>query len=418
MRVFELSTHVNAISRSDGRTATAAAAYRSGTLIACTYAGCEHDYSRKGGVAFSQILAPEGAPAWAADRGSLWNAAELVERNGARGKNAGAWKANAQTAREYMFSFPVELSAEGREIVALQVARRLVETGVAADINIHAPGREGDQRNWHCHILVSTRLLGPEGFGKKAEWQTNKRKSQALAKEIRAFIAGAANAQLAAEGKGHLVHVEHRSFKARGITRPPQKHAGPARTNAQRRTMRQEREEWQREASEAQRSRHLSENKALRETQNAAWRASSQGWAEKTRDEVRRIVEQARQARRDDQPASGVRGFLLRITGRAKRAEEARQARAAERLAAVRREVNALRGRIEAEKAAVRAAQKQARERVKERQTGEVLQLTKAFEARAGKDLATERSLRTAWDRQQGLEQEIADLGRSRQLDL
>lgn len=117
-------------------------------------------------------MLPADAPAWASDRAKLWNAAELVERNGKRGKNAGQFKADAVTAREFLFSFPVELSATGRLTVAHTLARHLADThGIAADFAIHHPGAEGVERNYHCHLLTTTRRLTAEGLTKKArEW--------------------------------------------------------------------------------------------------------------------------------------------------------------------------------------------------------------------------------------------------------
>jgi MobA/MobL family len=68
------------VSRAEGRSATAAAAYRSGAQIDCEREGKSHDYSRKSGVLHGRILLPEGAPVWAADRAALWNAAEAAEK--------------------------------------------------------------------------------------------------------------------------------------------------------------------------------------------------------------------------------------------------------------------------------------------------------------------------------------------------
>ena len=114
VRIFELSTHVKSISRGTGGSATAAAAYRACCAIESEIDGKTHDYTRKTGLEACAIILPKGAPSWAADRAKLWNGAELRERNGARGKNAGQLKRNAALAREFMFSFPVELSEAGR----------------------------------------------------------------------------------------------------------------------------------------------------------------------------------------------------------------------------------------------------------------------------------------------------------------
>ena len=81
VRVFELTTRVTGINRGDGRSATASAAYRACCEIECEREGKTHDYGRKQGLEASEIVLPQGAPAWAKDRAKLWNAAELVEQN-------------------------------------------------------------------------------------------------------------------------------------------------------------------------------------------------------------------------------------------------------------------------------------------------------------------------------------------------
>src|SRR3546814_7070392 len=71
-------------------------------------------------------------------------------------------------AREYEIALPAELSAKARRDLALGLAREISERhGVAVDVAIHAPGREGDHRNHHAHLLTTTRRIGPEGLGAK-----------------------------------------------------------------------------------------------------------------------------------------------------------------------------------------------------------------------------------------------------------
>src|SRR3954454_3291597 len=167
VRVFELTTRINPVQRSQGDSATARAAYRACCVIECEREGRTHDYSRKGGLEAFEIVLPDKAPAWARDRGKLWNAAEMVERN--KDKRAKEkFKANAQTARDVMFTFPAELSKESRLNVARIVARHLVSTSaVAVNFNIHEPGKEGDERNYHCHVLFTTRRMTAKGLREK-----------------------------------------------------------------------------------------------------------------------------------------------------------------------------------------------------------------------------------------------------------
>ena len=72
--------HVTQIKRSAGQSAVAAAAYRSGEKLHSDYYGEDSDYTRKGGVICSEILLPVHAPPEYADRETLWNAVEKVER--------------------------------------------------------------------------------------------------------------------------------------------------------------------------------------------------------------------------------------------------------------------------------------------------------------------------------------------------
>ena len=149
------------ISRSAGRSATAAAAYRVGERIEDHRTGLTFDYRARGGVDHVETLAPANAPAWVQDRAALWNAVEAAET-----------RKNSQVAREIRVALPAELDhAQRVELVRAFCQREFVARGMVADIALHAPGREGDDRNHHAHILLTTREIGPEGFGaKNRDW--------------------------------------------------------------------------------------------------------------------------------------------------------------------------------------------------------------------------------------------------------
>lgn len=159
MAIYHFDASV--ISRSKGRSATAAAAYRTAEVINDHRTGEVHDYSRKGGVLHTEIIAPDHAPAWAHDRSALWNAVEQVER-----------RKDAQVAREVRVALPSELTTEqNADLVRAFVQEQFVARGMIADVALHAPGREGDQRNHHAHIMLTTRGIGPDGFGaKERDW--------------------------------------------------------------------------------------------------------------------------------------------------------------------------------------------------------------------------------------------------------
>lgn len=397
MRVLELSTRVNAISRGDGRTATAAAAYRACCVVACERLGVTHDYTRKHGLEVAEIVLPANAPAWANDRARLWNAAELAERNGERGPNAMAFKADAQVAREFFFTFPHELTTASRIAVARTIAQHLADThGVAADIAIHAPGREGDERNWHCHILTTTRRMTTKGLGAKAREWVDKKTGPKLSKTLRAFIAGTLNEALAAEGKADLVRVEHRSFKDRGSAQVATKHQGPAKTHALRKQQRRAREDWIAEHRAAQKTMHERERAALQARLDFALQVKTAALSRQAREGAARIRQELADLRRSDTGPTGLRRIFLIVTGRAMREAFDRQARDAVRIQAARAKLAELKAGLRIEAQAFRAGQDQERAVLADRHARHEEQLRQALTSREGLDRAAERMTRTA----------------------
>lgn len=218
---------VKAISRGAGRSATGAAAYRAGVLIADERTGLVHDYTRKQGIEHNEIVLPADAPAWARDRAALWNAAEVAER-----------RKDAKVAREYEIALPAELSPEARRELARAFAQELsARYGVAVDIAVHAPGREGDQRNHHAHLLTTTRRIGPEGLGEKTRELDVKGTAAVEVDQVRERWAVMQNQAL--ERAGLEERVDHRSFERQGLDLEPTVHMGPAISNMERKAARE-----------------------------------------------------------------------------------------------------------------------------------------------------------------------------------
>ncbi|MHA3916262.1 MobQ family relaxase [Halovulum sp. GXIMD14793] len=159
MAMYRLSASV--LSRSQGRSSVAAAAYRAGEKLQNVRDGMEHDYSKRVGVVSAEVMLPAGAPAYLADREVLWNTVEAAEK-----------RRDAQVAREVQLALPHELSAGQREtLVRGFVQAQFVGRGMVADVAIHAPGVKGDTRNHHAHVLLTTRAVSPDGFeGKNRDW--------------------------------------------------------------------------------------------------------------------------------------------------------------------------------------------------------------------------------------------------------
>lgn len=223
MAVYHFSAKT--VSRSAGRSSTAAAAYRAAERIVDERTGEIHDYTRKGGVVDSQVILPGGGTM---ARAELWNAVEAKHKRG-----------DATVAREFVVALPAELDGDQRQDLARRYARELADRyGVAVDVNVHAPGKEGDQRNHHAHILMSACYVSAQGeLGKKAvELDPIHCQRHGLANVVeveRERWEQLANQAL--ELAGQEARIDHRSLEAQGITdRMPGVHLGPTATAIER----------------------------------------------------------------------------------------------------------------------------------------------------------------------------------------
>jgi len=226
MALYRLA--VQSVSRSTGRTAVHAAAYRAGGLGApmlCPRDGVTVvDYRRKGGVEAVFILTPVGCD-WAQDRETLWTAAERAEK-----------RKDAKTAREYVVAIPDELRgdpAARRDLVEGFAAELGDRYGIAVDAAIHRPGRDGDDRNWHAHLLTTTRVVGPEGLGAKTRLLDVSGTASVEVEALRASWARRVNAAL--ERAGSTERVTNLSHARRGTGLLPTLHLGPSATGMERR---------------------------------------------------------------------------------------------------------------------------------------------------------------------------------------
>ena len=141
-----------------GGSAVASAAYMTAQQLLEYLTGLVKDYRAKApGVVTTFMVAPDGAPDWVLDREQLWNAAEAKNN-----------RINSVLARKCLLSLPHELDAAAREQLTRDFCAYLVETfDVAVDAAIHLPSRQGDQRNHHAHLMFTTNVVTPDGFGPK-----------------------------------------------------------------------------------------------------------------------------------------------------------------------------------------------------------------------------------------------------------
>ena len=155
MAIYHFSAKV--ISRANGSSAVASAAYRAAERLHDDRLGRDHDFSNKAGVVHSEIMLPEGAPERLNDRATLWNEVEAGEK-----------RKDAQLAREIEFSIPRELNqAQGVALACEFVEKQFVERGMVADMNVHWDRGKDGQPKPHAHVMLSMREVGPEGFGQK-----------------------------------------------------------------------------------------------------------------------------------------------------------------------------------------------------------------------------------------------------------
>lgn len=209
MAIYHLSAKV--ISRANGSSAVASAAYRSASELHDNRLGRDHDFSNKAGVVHSEIMLPEGAPERLNDRATLWNEVEAGEK-----------RKDAQLAREVEFSIPREMNQQqGVSLARDFVEKQFVERGMVADLNVHWDMGKDGQPKPHAHVMLSMREVGPEGFGAKVrEWN-----STALLQEWREAWADHVNERLSELDID--ARIDHRTLEAQGIDLEPQHKIGP-----------------------------------------------------------------------------------------------------------------------------------------------------------------------------------------------
>ncbi|MBF7686469.1 MobA/MobL family protein [Acinetobacter sp. B10A] len=219
MAIYHFS--VKAIRRSDGRSAVACAAYRAGKKLIDNKYGKVQDYTKKRGVEFEKIYAPENTNPALLDRNDLWNAVEKREN-----------RKDATLAREFEIAFPAELNQEQRKKMLDDLCNQMIEKhNVIVDAAIHAPhtSNGSDERNYHAHIMFTSRSVDLETglFSDKKYRDFNKEKGSQTINEWRADFAKLTNDHLQKAGFDDI-QVDHRSYAAQNIEKQATQHEGPA----------------------------------------------------------------------------------------------------------------------------------------------------------------------------------------------
>jgi ATP-dependent exoDNAse (exonuclease V) alpha subunit len=213
--------NIKTFGRSNGGRATYAAAYRAGERIRDERTGETFDYSHRTDVMHKEIVLPSKLAgtdmSWTHDRAMLWNAAELIEP-----------RKNAAVAREYLVSLPHELTHGQRLVLVQKFSQDLADRhGLAVDFVMHAPRPYNDPRNFHAHLLTTTREVLPTGFGAKTDVGLShpQRRQRGLGSGLKEVYAvrerWAAFTNEALREANLGVRIDHRSYKAQGIDREP-----------------------------------------------------------------------------------------------------------------------------------------------------------------------------------------------------
>lgn len=224
MAVYFLN--IKTFGRASNSSAVSAAAYRAGERIHDERTGKTYDHSARQDVMHKEIVLPSRFAgddvSWARDRATLWNTAEHAET-----------RKNARVAREYLVALPVELSPVQQVSLTKEFAHELSDRyGFALDVAIHAPRDYpgSDPRNFHAHLLATTREVELHGLGGKTsmEWNDASRRAAGLGAGIGEFLhvrhrwAEVTNEALH-QAQFHA-RIDHRTLRAQGIDREPYPH--------------------------------------------------------------------------------------------------------------------------------------------------------------------------------------------------
>ena len=227
---------IKIIQRSKRQSAVASAAYQSGERLFSEYDQKQKYYSHKSEIVHTEIMLPPHAPPEYADRNTLWNAAEAIEKQ---------W--NSQLARRFVLAIPRELPPEQYADLIRDYCREFfVSKGMIADFAIHDKG----DGNPHAHILLTMRAMDETGKwlpksrkvydldenGERirlasGRWKSHKEDTvdwndQKYAEIWRQGWADIANRYL--EAIGSPERLDLRSYARQGIDKIPTVHMGPA----------------------------------------------------------------------------------------------------------------------------------------------------------------------------------------------
>ncbi|HBY7720654.1 TPA: hypothetical protein MI715_27925 [Klebsiella pneumoniae] len=153
------------VSRSDGVSSVAKAAYRHRSVMIDNRTGEIHGEksANRDDLVYAEILRPKNTPdCLHVPSEVLWNIIEKKET-----------RSNSRTAKEFKITLPRDLSNEQNiELMKDFLLNHFVDKGIICDFVLH---NDKDNKNPHAHVMITTREIKPDGFGKKVrEWDEEK----------------------------------------------------------------------------------------------------------------------------------------------------------------------------------------------------------------------------------------------------
>ncbi len=231
--------HVTQVSRGKGQSCVASDAYITGLRLRDDYYGKFHDYTKKEGVLFTELLLPDYAPERLKDREVLFNEIEKNEKH-----------PKAQLCYNFNFVLQNELSyEENLEIAQRFIKENFLSKGMIVDYAVHDPERNGGIQNPHVHMLIPIRPLNKDGTwgekqvreylldenGERIKKPNGKYAFNAVPttdwgapETLDAWRKAYADIfNKAFEEKGLDCRIDHRSYSAQGLELLPTIHEGP-----------------------------------------------------------------------------------------------------------------------------------------------------------------------------------------------
>ncbi|WP_037213756.1 AAA family ATPase [Rickettsia tamurae] len=152
---------IEIVSRSKGGNACCKAAYNARIKIKDELTNIKYDFTKRGDNVYHTVLLPNYVDQKFKDPKILMNEVEKSEK-----------RKNSQLLKDVVIALPddKELALEDRLAITHEIIDEMgwVKNGLGAQVDIHKPHK--GERNWHAHVLVTTRRFTKDGknLGAKA----------------------------------------------------------------------------------------------------------------------------------------------------------------------------------------------------------------------------------------------------------